>query len=174
MKSFIVALIVAVFAEQAQAVTINQTELLASVDLSTVTKLDTAVITTNAKLASITAPALGSALLANGVVSISISANLLTATATVAEPGTALAEVKQPSLTGWKAYIGQCVTAGIVELTTDPNIYTAAGGTMAIALDFDRVYNGAGALVAGDFNDTFTASGTITVPTDLAIIDSNN
>ena len=160
----------------AQAVTITDTELLASVDLSTVTKLDTAAITTNAKLASITAPALGSALLSNGVVSISISANLLTATATVAEPGTALAEVKQPSLTGWKAYIGQCVTAGIASVgsTAGLSAYVAGGGSIAHNIDFDKVYNAGGTLITGDFNDTFTASGTITVPTDLALIDSND
>jgi len=160
----------------AQGVTITDTELLASVDLSTVTKLDTAAITTNAKLATITAPALGSALLANGVVSISISANLLTATATVAEPGTALAEVKQPSLTGWKAYIGQCVAAGIATVGSEVGLsaYVSGGGSIAHSIDFDKVYNVGGTLVDGDFNDTFTASGTISVPTDLAIIDSND
>ena len=162
--------------EPAQAVVITGNLLLTSVDLSTVNKLDTANIATNAVLATITAPALGAPLLANGVVSITISANLLVATATVAEPGTALAEVKQPSLTGWKAYIGQCVAAGIATVgsTSGLSAYQAGGGSIAHNIDFNRVYNAAGVSVAGDFNDTFTASGTITVPTDLALIDSND
>jgi len=156
----------------AQSVVIQNMALLTSVDLSTVTKLDNALIgvVANPLLATITAPALGSPLLANGAVSLLISANALVATATAAEPGTALAEVKSPSLTGWKAYIGQMVTAGIcTNVGTDT--FTAAGGTMVVGIDFDK--NGA----AGTYvYETFSAGTNplISGADEVALIDNND
>ena len=165
----------------AQAVTIQNADLLAAVDLSTVTKLDTALIgdlaatpaNFNATLATITAPALGSPLLANGVVSITIGGNALVATATAAELGTALAEIKSPSLTGWKAYIGQMVTAGIVAAVsaTDTDTFTASGGTMVVAIDYDKT--GAG---GANLYETFStgANPLISGGVEVALIDSND
>ena len=156
----------------AQSVVIQNMALLTSVDLSTVTKLDNALIgvVANPVLATITAPALGSPLLANGAVSLLISANALVATATAAVPGTALAEVKSPSLTGWKAYIGQMVTAGICT-NVGADTFTAAGGTMVVGIDFDK--NGAaGAYVY----ETFSAGTNplISGADEVALIDNND
>jgi len=159
----------------AQSVTLQNLAQLKAVDLSTVTKLDNALIgvVANPKLATITAPALGSPLLANGVVSILISANALVATATAAEPGTALAEIKSPSLTGWKAYIGQMVTAGIVAAVsaTDTDTFTASGGTMVVGIDYDKT-----GAAAGNLYETYSAGTNplISGGVEVALIDSND
>ncbi|MGY8867578.1 MAG: hypothetical protein ACKVJK_18405, partial [Methylophagaceae bacterium] len=90
----------------------------------------------NAKLASIIAPA-STTLESNAAVAITIEFNSLAATSTVAVLGSALAEVKQPSFTTWKTYIGQCVAAGIATVAAGGATYTAAGGSIAHSLDFD-------------------------------------
>ena len=128
----------------------------------------------NIKLASIIAPA-STTLESNAAVAIDIQFNSLVATSTKAVSGGTIAEVKQPSFTTWKTYIGQCVAAGIATVAAGGATYTAAGGSIAHTLDYDFAGDGTttnkfattgGTLIAG--------TGQINLPSELAHIDSND
>ena len=176
----------------AQNVIVRGNSVLKSIDLGTVTKLMEVSIgdtdaTANPALATILAPD-ASLLAANAAVNIKILANALVATASLAEPGTSFAEVKSPSLTTWKTFIGQLVARGIATVSTLGGAYTPAGGSIAHTIDFNKTgavatpdaspqVIGAAAIAAAtnhNFVTTFTASGTISTPNDLSLIDSND
>jgi len=100
--------------------------------------------------------------LTNAVVDVTINTNSLTATGTVAVPGTNLADVTQASLTTWKAYLLHVqTTIG----ATDAIV--AAAGTMDIDLDYDK--NGAGG--AGNFASDYGVGETMDTVEELNYID---
>ena len=133
-----------------------------ALDLSTIVLLDEAVITGNTALALITAPAVTGTLLSNALVALTINSNSLTATGTVAVPGTNLADVEQASLTTWKAYILHVQsTIGATTAQID------AGNPMAIALDYDK--DGAGN--AGKFRSDYGGTEVIDTVAELNYID---
>jgi hypothetical protein len=145
----------------------NNAELLA-IDLTTVTKLDEADINTNAKLATIIAPAVGGGLLANAAVNINIhNANSLQATMTDEVLGTALIEITgapgNNTFTSWKAFINQyaAFTAPATQghLAVAAVAATAVSGEIAFTLDFQG-----GAFNTAAAPATFTAHTGFTAP----------
>ena len=145
----------------------NNAELLA-IDLTTVTKLDEADINTNAKLATIIAPAVGGGLLANAAVNINIhNANSLQATMTDEVLGTALIEITgapgNNTFTSWKAFINQyaAFTAPATQghLAVAAVAATAVSGQIAFTLDFQG-----GAFNTAAAPATFTAHTGFTAP----------
>ncbi|MDA9361346.1 hypothetical protein N9R08_02505, partial [Flavobacteriaceae bacterium] len=135
---------------------------LKAIDLSSIVLLDEATITGNSVLAVITAPAVTGTLLSNALVNLTINSNSLTATGTVAVPGTNLADVTQASLTTWKAYILHVQTT-IGATDTEIN----AGTPMAISLDYDN--DGAGN-TGQNFNTDY-GTGVIDTVAELNYID---
>ncbi|MDA9262634.1 hypothetical protein N9P64_00845 [bacterium] len=141
---------------------------LKAVDLSTVVLLDEATITGNDALAVITAPAATGMLLSNALVNLTINDNSLTATGTVAVPGTNLADVTQASLTTWKAYILHVqTTIGATDAQLNAAAPASVANPMAIALDYDK--NGAGA--DNIFEDDYGTGEVIDTVAELNYID---
>ncbi|MDA9360587.1 hypothetical protein N9R15_02265 [Flavobacteriaceae bacterium] len=141
---------------------------LKAVDLSTVVLLDEATITGNTALAVITAPAATGALLSNAIVNLTINSNSLTATGTVAVPGTNLADVTQASLTTWKAYVLHVqTTIGATDAQVDAAAPASVANPIAIALDYDL--NGAGG--AGKFRSDYGGTEVIDTVAELNYID---
>ena len=155
----------------AQSVTItgNVNAGFKSVDLGSVVLLDAATITGNTALSTITAPAVTGTLLPNAVVDLTVKGNSLVATGTTEVPGTLYAQVVQPSLTTWKAYVLHVQTT---IATTDALIDAGAG-----PLSFDFDYEKEGDLTAGNFVSDYGAGaagalgGTMDLVVELNYVD---
>ncbi|MGY8866103.1 MAG: beta strand repeat-containing protein [Methylophagaceae bacterium] len=178
-----------------QTVNIQNCLLLKSVDLTSVVQLMVANISTNAILASITAPAVGTPLKYNGVMNITVSSNAVSATHTQAVSGGALEDIVEPSLRSWRDYIIQHVTVQQAKITdgtlaantlvgydalSDGTADGTAVGTFSI--DYDK-YSAASSRAAAGTGGAATAFavaptatgvvGTITTVQELALIDNN-
>ena len=106
--------------------------------------------------------------MSNALVALTINSNSLTATGTVAVPGTNLADVEQASLTTWKAYILHVQsTIGATTAQIDATGAATVANPMAIALDYDL--NGAG--TGGKFRSDYGGTEVIDTVAELNYID---
>ena len=177
-----------------QTVNIQNCLLLKSVDLTSVVQLMVANISTNAILASITAPAVGTPLKYNGVMNITVSSNAVSATHTQAVSGGALEDIVEPSLRSWRDYIIQHVTVQQAKITdgtlaantlvgfdaaSDGTADGDAVGTFSIDYDTYSAASSRAAAGTGGAATAFagpTATGVvaaITTVQELALIDNN-
>ena len=147
---------------------------LVSVDLSAVTRLNNVDIQTNAKLATITAPATPTSIVTTARFNAIIDSNALVATSTAANIDGNLAEVKQPSLSTWKAYINafKAITTGVIDATPSPTSVALLAKEMNFEIDYD--FEGDGT-TDNNYAKVGFIAGTNRINTfaELATIDSN-